>query len=50
MPRPRKLTEACLQVINKMREEGYTFREIAKKFKVSRMTIWRYLKAYPNHS
>jgi len=46
MPRPRKLTRACVEAIIKLHERGISYEKLAWKFGVTRMTIWRYLHKY----
>jgi len=42
--RPR-LCPVIVGLIIKMRKEGYTYRAIARKLRISQMTVWRYLKS-----
>ena len=53
MGRPRKLQSGCIEAIKNLyrpnagkkhkNKDKMTYEEIAKQFKVCRMTLWRYL-------
>lgn len=42
MARPRSLSDGQIRVVRKLRENGVPAKRIAKRFKVSHMTVYRY--------